>query len=80
MKHSGNRMSKKEMCREEVFLDKYPEQGNWGISSLIKFSTYHTVPQCRQTWYSLKVMCQKVSLQFLYYNYLTNLIPLSAKS
>ena len=37
-------------------------------------------PQCRQTWYSLKVMCQKVSLQFLYQNCLRNLIPPSAKS
>ena len=36
--------------------------------------------QCRQTWFSLKVMCQKVSLQFLYWNYLRNLILPSVKS
>ena len=38
------------------------------------------VPQCRQTWYSIKVMCQKVFLQILYQNYLRNLIPPSVKS
>ena len=31
------------MYREEVFLDKYPEQDNGGISSLINFSTHPTV-------------------------------------
>ena len=36
--------------------------------------------QCRQTWYSLNVMCQKVSLQFLYQNCLRNFIQPSAKS
>ena len=36
--------------------------------------------QCRQTWYGLNVMCQKVSLQFLYQNVLRNVIPPSVKS
>ena len=35
--------------------------------------------QCRQTWNSLQVMCQKVSLQFPYQNCLRNLIPVEVK-